>query len=106
MVKLTIFILLLFLTHKYYLPQFHSPTVDIGQTTQAASLSKPTELQSSGDGLVPDAIINLPLINRANALIAALTKSGFQVEDMMSSQVIAIAGTQRGGKGTLAAIWA
>ncbi|MCW5319452.1 hypothetical protein GTQ43_39635 [Nostoc sp. KVJ3] len=28
----------------------------------------------------------LPLANRANVLIAALTKSGFQVEDMMSSQ--------------------
>ncbi|MBW4566308.1 MAG: hypothetical protein KME32_35675 [Mojavia pulchra JT2-VF2] len=86
--------------------QFHSPQVDIGQTNQAASVSKPTELQSSADGLVPETIINLPLINRANALIAALTKSGFQVEDMMSSQVIAIAGTQRGGKGTLAAILA
>ena len=86
--------------------QFHSPTVDIGQTNQAASLSRPTELQLSADGLVPKTIINFPLTNRANALIAALTKSGFQVEDMMSSQVIAIAGTQRGGKGTLAAILA
>ena len=86
--------------------QFQSPQVDIGQTNQAAELSRPEELQSSADGLVPDTIINLPLINRANALIAALTKSGFQVEDMMSSQVIAIAGTQRGGKGTLAAILA
>ncbi|MBG1263464.1 hypothetical protein F8S20_32445, partial [Nostoc sp. BAE] len=87
--------------------QFQSPTVDIGKMNQAAELSRPTELQpSSSDGLVPDAIINLPLTNRANAVIAALTKSGFQVEDMMSSQVIAIAGTQRGGKGTLAAILA
>ncbi len=100
--------------------QFQSPTVDIGkmnqaaeltvdirQTNQAAELFRPTELQpSSSDGLIPDTIINLPLVNRANALIAALTKSGFQVEDMMSSQVIAIAGTQRGGKGTLAAILA
>ena len=86
--------------------QFQSPIVDIGKINQAAELSRPTELQSSADGLVPDTIINLPLINRANALIAALTKSGFQVEDMMSSQVIAIAGTQRGGKGTLAAILA
>lgn len=86
--------------------QFQSPTVDIGKMNQAASLSRPTELQPSADGLVPDTIINLPLINRANALIAALTKSGFQVENMMSSQVIAIAGTQRGGKGTLAAILA
>jgi len=86
--------------------QFQSPTVDIGQTNQAAELSRPTELQPSANGLVPETITHLPLANRANALIAALTKSGFQVEDMMSSQVIAIAGTQRGGKGTLAAILA
>ncbi|MEH1865251.1 MAG: hypothetical protein V7K69_09585 [Nostoc sp.] len=87
--------------------QFQSPQVDIRKMNQAAELSKPTELQpSSSDGLVPETIINIPLTNRANALIAALTKSGFQVEDMMSSQVIAIAGTQRGGKGTLAAILA
>ncbi|MBW4565198.1 MAG: hypothetical protein KME32_29715 [Mojavia pulchra JT2-VF2] len=86
--------------------QFQSPQVDISKMNQAASVSRPTELQSSADRLAPDTIINLPLINRANALIAALTKSGFQVEDMMSSQVIAIAGTQRGGKGTLAAILA
>ena len=87
--------------------KFQSPTVDIGQMNQAAELSRPTELQpSSSDGLAPETLINLPLTNRANALIAALTKSGFQVEDMMSSQVIAIAGTQRGGKGTLAAILA
>lgn len=86
--------------------QFHSPQVNIRDTRQAAELSRPTELQPSANGLVPETIINLPLINRANALIAALTKSGFQVEDMMSSQVIAIAGTQRGGKGTLAAILA
>ncbi|MGJ5629859.1 hypothetical protein [Nostoc sp. CALU 1950] len=87
--------------------QFQSPQVDIGKMNQAAELSRPTELQpSSSDGLVPETIINIPLTNRANALIAALTKSGFQVENMMSSQVIAIAGTQRGGKGTLAAILA
>lgn len=86
--------------------QFQSPTVDIGQTNQAVELSRPTELQPSANGLVPETITHLPLANRANALIAALTKSGFQVEDMMSSQVIAIAGTQRGGKGTLAAILA
>lgn len=86
--------------------QFQSPQVDVGKRNQATELSRPAELQPSADGLVPDTIINLPLVNRANALIAALTKSGFQVEDMMSSQVIAIAGTQRGGKGTLAAILA
>ncbi|MBN3887634.1 MAG: hypothetical protein HWQ43_00125 [Nostoc sp. JL31] len=86
--------------------QFQSPIVDIGKMNQAVELSRPTELQPSADGLVPETLINLPLTNRANALIAALTKSGFQVEDMMSSQVIAIAGTQRGGKGTLAAILA
>lgn len=86
--------------------QLTSPQVDIHHSHQAASLSRPTQLQPSANGLSPDTIINLPLANRANALIAALTKSGFQIEDMISSQVIAIAGTQRGGKGTLAAILA
>ncbi|MHC5930517.1 hypothetical protein, partial [Nostoc sp.] len=86
--------------------QLASPTVDIRQMNQADHPSKPTELQPSANGLSPETITHLPLAQRANALIAALTKSGFQVEDMMSSQVIAIAGTQRGGKGTLAAILA
>ncbi|HYW21240.1 MAG TPA: hypothetical protein VE956_18465 [Nodularia sp. (in: cyanobacteria)] len=86
--------------------QFQLPIVDIGQMNQAAELSRPEELQPSANGLSPETITNLTLPNRANALIAALTQSGFQVEDMMSSQVIAIAGTQRGGKGTLAAILA
>ncbi|MGF1981125.1 MAG: hypothetical protein RMY30_036835 [Nostoc sp. CmiSLP01] len=86
--------------------QLTSPAVDIRHLHQAASFSRPEELQPSTPGLSPDTIINLPLSNRANALIAALTQSGFRVEDIMSSQVIAIAGTQRGGKGTLAAILA
>jgi hypothetical protein len=62
--------------------------------------------QPSAHDLTPETITDLPLAKRANALIAALTKSGFLIEDMMSSQVVAIAGTQRGGKGTLAAILA
>lgn len=86
--------------------QFQSPQVHVGKMNQATELSRSAELQPSADGLLPETLINLPLTNRANALIVALTKSGFQVEDMMSSQVIAIAGTQRGGKGTLAAILA
>jgi hypothetical protein len=86
--------------------QFQLPIVDIHHSHQADHLSRPEELQPSAPGLVPETITHLTLPQRANALIAALTKSGFQVEDMMSSQVIAIAGTQRGGKGTLAAILA
>lgn len=48
----------------------------------------------------------MPLDQRANAVINALQLNGFKIDEMMSSQIIAIAGTQRGGKGTLAAILA
>ncbi len=86
--------------------QLTSPIVDIRHLNQADHLSRPTELQPSANGLAPETITHLPLSNRANTLIAALTQSGFKIEEMMSSQIIAIAGTQRGGKGTLAAILA
>jgi hypothetical protein len=86
--------------------QLTSPTVDIRLMNQSAELSTPAQLHPSAPGLAPEAITHLALGDRANALIAALTQTGFKIEDMMSSQVIAIAGTQRGGKGTLAAILA
>ncbi|MFL9458009.1 hypothetical protein AB0758_44170, partial [Tolypothrix bouteillei VB521301_2] len=48
----------------------------------------------------------MPLQQRAEVVTNALIKSGFKIDEVMSSQVVAIAGTQRGGKGTLAAILA
>ncbi len=86
--------------------QLTSPAVDIRSLNQSAELSTSAQLHPSAPGLAPEAITHLALGDRANALIAALTQTGFKIEDMMSSQVIAIAGTQRGGKGTLAAILA
>lgn len=51
-------------------------------------------------------IAAMPLNQRPSAVINALIQSGFRIDQMMDSQIIAIAGTQRGGKGTLAAILA
>ncbi len=52
----------------------------------------------------PDHLIKLPLPGRAVATIDSLKASGFQVDQVMGSQIIAIAGNQRGGKGTLAGL--
>jgi hypothetical protein len=48
--------------------------------------------------------LKLPLQQRATAIAACLIESGFKIDEVMNGQVIAIAGTQRGGKGTLAGI--
>ncbi|MBA3920262.1 MAG: hypothetical protein H0X31_00565 [Nostocaceae cyanobacterium] len=55
---------------------------------------------------IPDisTFLKLPVKDRAEALIFTLTQSGFKISDILTSQVIAIAGTQRGGKGTLAGL--
>jgi hypothetical protein len=47
---------------------------------------------------------NLPLKQRAVAIIELLKAGGFAIDDCLSGQITAIAGTQRGGKGTLAGI--
>jgi hypothetical protein len=49
-------------------------------------------------------ILKLPLQQRATAIAACLIESGFKIDEVMNGQVIAVAGTQRGGKGTLAGI--
>lgn len=49
-------------------------------------------------------LADMPLNQRAIALIDALKVAGFKVDEVIGSQLIAIAGSQRGGKGTLAAI--
>lgn len=49
-------------------------------------------------------LIKLPLPERAVAVINSLKTSGFQIDEVMGSQIIAIAGNQRGGKGTLAGL--
>ncbi|WP_460207498.1 hypothetical protein [Scytonema sp. NUACC21] len=61
---------------------------------------------NTANEISPQALAAMPLSERANAVIEALRASGFKIDEMMSSQVIAISGTQRGGKGTLAAILA
>uniref|UniRef100_A0A0C1RP42 Uncharacterized protein n=2 Tax=Tolypothrix TaxID=111782 RepID=A0A0C1RP42_9CYAN len=61
---------------------------------------------SASNEILPPNLGTMPLDQRANAVINALQLSSFKIDEMMSSQVVAISGTQRGGKGTLAAILA
>jgi hypothetical protein len=76
------------------------------QITGALDTPK-TEPSASEDILTtPESFGSMPLDQRAKAVIDALISSGFRIDEMMGSQIIAIAGTQRGGKGTLAAILA
>lgn len=65
-------------------------------------------VDESCDSSTPDLreMLKLPLQQRATAIAASLIETGFKIDEVMSSQVIAIAGTQRGGKGTLAGILA
>jgi hypothetical protein len=75
----------------------------------SASASASTHLASpSPTSRIPDVetVLKLPLVPRAEFLVRSLINSGFKIDEVMSSQVIAIAGSQRGGKGTLAAILA
>ena len=48
----------------------------------------------------------LPLDQRAKAVVNRLIEGGFKIDECLGSQVVVICGTQRGGKGTLAAILA
>ena len=52
------------------------------------------------------ALLSLPLSERAYALIDALNQSGFDIAKCILDQITIICGNQRGGKGTLMAILA
>lgn len=52
----------------------------------------------------PQALINMPLPQRASTIINSLKADGFKIDEVIGSQIIAICGSQRGGKGTLAGI--
>ncbi|MBN3948436.1 MAG: ATP-binding protein [Nostoc sp. NMS7] len=62
----------------------------------------------SNRSVIPEVetVNRLPIVPRAEFIVRCLVNSGFKIDEVMSSQVIAIAGSQRGGKGTLAAILA
>ncbi|BAY29731.1 hypothetical protein NIES2107_15750 [Nostoc carneum NIES-2107] len=61
-----------------------------------------------GSASLSPASINreLPLDQRAKAVVNRLIEGGFKIDECLGSQVVVICGTQRGGKGTLAAILA
>lgn len=71
--------------------------------------ASPTEIQqpitnNQCPSFNPVILPSLSLDQRANAVIDGLIQGGFKVDEMLSGQVVAICGTQRGGKGTLAGI--
>lgn len=49
-------------------------------------------------------LADLPLPQRAEAVVKLLVQNGFLIDRILSSQITAIAGSQRGGKGTLAGL--
>ncbi|MEO0837426.1 MAG: hypothetical protein AAF063_00790 [Cyanobacteria bacterium J06643_5] len=65
--------------------------------TQASN----TEASTSGVALQ-----DIPLSQRAQEVVKLLVGQGFHIDQILSSQITAIAGAQRGGKGTLAGILA
>lgn len=92
------------------------PTVDltsqmssnVGNNTKLNAIdAKATPVQFDSKQL-PDLqkLLNLPLNQRATAIIDALNKSGFDLAKCIQDQITVIAGNQRGGKGTLMAILA
>jgi hypothetical protein len=64
--------------------------------------------KSQHNPIIPnqDELLKLPLTARAEAIIKALTEDGFDIAKCIQDQISAIAGNQRGGKGTLMAILA
>ena len=52
----------------------------------------------------PQALVNMPLPQRANTIIDSLKRDGLKIDEVIGSQIIAITGNQRGGKGTLAGL--
>jgi len=65
---------------------------------------KRTPFTSESDIPSIETFLSLPLQQRANAIAYTLTECGFKIREIMDSQIIAIASSQRGGKGTLAGI--
>lgn len=65
--------------------------------------SLPASVPSSA-GPSPQALANMALAQRASTIINFLKADGFKIDEVISSQIIAIAGSQRGGKGSLAGI--
>jgi len=84
-----------------------TPTVESqrGQSVipQVPQKSVPIARDSTPD---PQKMLELPTQVRAELLTKSLIQSGFKIDEVLNSQVVAICGTQRGGKGTLAAILA
>lgn len=64
---------------------------------------QPANTETSTAGV---ALQDIPLSQRAQEVVKLLVGQGFHIDQILSSQITAIAGAQRGGKGTLAGILA
>ncbi|MEH1788847.1 MAG: hypothetical protein V7L23_25525 [Nostoc sp.] len=90
------------------IPAGTPPNLAIPQTSLPANTTYQQSTNSNPIAKMPDleTVLKLPITPRAEFIVRNLVNSGFKIDEVMSSQVIAIAGSQRGGKGTLAAILA
>jgi hypothetical protein len=62
--------------------------------------------QAPAEAQVFQKLASLPLDQRAETVVNVLIEGGFKIDECLGSQIVVICGTQRGGKGTLAAILA
>lgn len=81
-----------------------STKIQENETVTAQSDDTASEIQNREE--TKKDFSTLPLQERARVLTDQLIADGFKVDEVLDSQVIAISGTQRGGKGTLAGILA
>ncbi|MBF2014810.1 MAG: ATP-binding protein [Rivularia sp. T60_A2020_040] len=77
--------------------------VDLSTPTVAATHAPNTSAETTSE---PDNVLAMPMQQRASYLIDKLITSGFKVDECLAGQIIALCGSQRGGKGTLAGILA
>lgn len=101
-------------TEQAFLPESQETTTKVPEALPTQNKETPTIIQKNET--VPKApdppkdeitdFSALALQERAAVLTEQLIRDGFKVDEVLDSQVIAISGTQRGGKGTLAGILA
>ena len=85
----------------------YTNSIASNQNSVVASPVSPQDIPPSYSGVKRmDTFLQMPVPNRAEAFVYTLVESGFKIDQILDSQIVAIAGSQRGGKGTLAGILA
>ncbi|MEO1430264.1 MAG: ATP-binding protein [Cyanobacteria bacterium J06633_8] len=77
---------------------------DSPQSTESTPIARHHQSTKSIESSHQPDLMKLPLKQRGETIIQKLIESGFQVDECLAGQIIALCGTQRGGKGTLAGI--